>query len=271
MTSAELLRTVRRRHGLTQKQLAARARTSQAAISRIERGLVSPSVDMLANLVDLMGEELQLTAEPIDYGHDEAMLRQNLEQLPEQRIERQASWSRGMKEFQAGPSGAEEAFDPAPVVEQFARAGVDFVLIGRVAGGAHGSSYGTFDVDFAYARDRENLERIAEVLGSLGAVLRAPADVPFKLDARSLAAGANFTFSTSLGSIDILSDLAGAPPYHRLKADAMTIEVRGQPVRVASLDQLIAMKEAAGRPKDKLMATEYRKLSDIVRGAESGT
>jgi transcriptional regulator with XRE-family HTH domain len=100
MTSAELLRTVRHRHGLTQKQLAARARTSQAAISRIERGLVSPSVDMLANLVDLMGEELTLEAEPIDYGHDEAMVRQNLAHLPEQRIERQASGSRGLKELQ---------------------------------------------------------------------------------------------------------------------------------------------------------------------------
>ena len=168
------------------------------------------------------------------------------------------------------PPSVEEAFDPAPVVERFARAGVDFVLIGGVAGGAHGSSYGTFDVDLAYARDRENLERIAEVLRSLGAVLRgAPADVPFQLDARSLASGANFTFSTSLGSIDILADLAGAPRYERLKADAMTIEVRGQQIRVASLDHLIAMKEAAGRTKDKLMATEYRKLSDLVRGADS--
>ena len=100
MTSADLLKTVRRRHGLTQEQLAARARTSQAAISRIERGLVSPSIDTLASLVDLMGEELQLGAEPIDYGHDEAMLRQNLEQSPEQRIERQASGSRGLKELQ---------------------------------------------------------------------------------------------------------------------------------------------------------------------------
>ena len=93
MTSAELLRTVRRRHGLTQKQLAARARTSQAAISRIERGLVSPSVDMLANLVDLMGEELQLGAVPIDYGHDEAMLRQNLDRTVTERIDRGVAFS----------------------------------------------------------------------------------------------------------------------------------------------------------------------------------
>src|SRR6266508_2466889 len=63
MTAGELLRTVRRRHGLSQAQLAARARTSQAAISRIERGLVSPSIATLATLLDLMGEELVLDAE----------------------------------------------------------------------------------------------------------------------------------------------------------------------------------------------------------------
>jgi transcriptional regulator with XRE-family HTH domain len=62
----ELLREVRRRHGLTQRQLAARARTSQAAISRIERDVVSPSVSTLATLLDLMGEELVLGAQPID-------------------------------------------------------------------------------------------------------------------------------------------------------------------------------------------------------------
>jgi transcriptional regulator with XRE-family HTH domain len=67
-----------RRHGLTQSQLAARARTSQAAISRIERGLVSPSISTLARLLDLMGERLVLDAEQIDYGHDRALRQQNL-------------------------------------------------------------------------------------------------------------------------------------------------------------------------------------------------
>ncbi|TML54140.1 MAG: helix-turn-helix transcriptional regulator [Actinobacteria bacterium] len=76
VTAGELLRDVRRRHGLTQKQLAARARTSQAAISRIERDQVSPSVDTLTTLVDLMGERLDLVPEPIDYGHDRTLLAQ---------------------------------------------------------------------------------------------------------------------------------------------------------------------------------------------------
>jgi transcriptional regulator with XRE-family HTH domain len=97
MEAAELLRTVRRRHGLTQAQLAARARTSQAAISRIERGLVSPSVATLATLLDLMGEELALEARPIDYGHDVTLNREQLAVDPITRIERQASFSRGMR------------------------------------------------------------------------------------------------------------------------------------------------------------------------------
>jgi transcriptional regulator with XRE-family HTH domain len=93
VTPGELLRDVRRRHGLTQKQLAARARTSQAAISRIERDLVSPSVDTLASLVDLMGEELELDARPIDYGHDVTLLDQNLTRSVDERIDHGVAFS----------------------------------------------------------------------------------------------------------------------------------------------------------------------------------
>jgi len=70
------------------------------------------------------------------------------------------------------PPDAEETFDPVPVLERFARAGVDFVVIGGIAGGVHGSAFGTYDIDLAYARDRENLERIVEVLRSIDAKLR---------------------------------------------------------------------------------------------------
>jgi transcriptional regulator with XRE-family HTH domain len=76
---------------LTQQQLATRARTSQAAISRIERDLVSPSVETLAHLLDLMGEELALEGRAIDYGHDVALLDQNLRRTVSQRIDHGAS------------------------------------------------------------------------------------------------------------------------------------------------------------------------------------
>jgi transcriptional regulator with XRE-family HTH domain len=105
VTAGQLLRETRRRHGLTQSQLAARARTSQAAISRIERDLVSPSVETLTTLLDLMGEELVLEGRAIDYGHEPTLLHLNLNISPEARIERQASWSRGVRALQVGRRG----------------------------------------------------------------------------------------------------------------------------------------------------------------------
>jgi transcriptional regulator with XRE-family HTH domain len=87
VTAGELLREARRRHHLTQAQLAARARTSQAAISRIERELVSPTIAYLAELLDLMGEHLVLSTAPIDYGHNRTVLRENLTLTPTERID----------------------------------------------------------------------------------------------------------------------------------------------------------------------------------------
>ncbi|MBS1861334.1 MAG: helix-turn-helix domain-containing protein [Actinobacteria bacterium] len=63
MTSAELIRDARRRHGLSQRRLALRAGASQAWLSRIEQGKVSPSVESLDRLLSVMGESLNLQAE----------------------------------------------------------------------------------------------------------------------------------------------------------------------------------------------------------------
>ena len=155
------------------------------------------------------------------------------------------------------------------MLQALARQDVDFVVVGGLAGMALGSSYPSYDLDVAYDRSPENLERLAIALRELGATLRgAPSDVPFLLDARTLRAGANFTFDTRFGSLDIVGDASGAPSYARLRADSVTGEIAGVAVRVASIDHLIAMKEAAGRTKDKLMATEYRVLADEIRRRE---
>ena len=60
----QLVREVRRRHGLSQQRLARRCATSQRHISRIERGEVSPSVETLERLLRAMGERLELKAAP---------------------------------------------------------------------------------------------------------------------------------------------------------------------------------------------------------------
>lgn len=99
-TAGTLVREARKRHGLTQAQLAARARTSQAAISRIERDLVSPSMATLSQLLDLMGEELVLSAEPIDYGLDLTLLDETLARTPAQRLAHQVAFSRFVQRVQ---------------------------------------------------------------------------------------------------------------------------------------------------------------------------
>jgi hypothetical protein len=157
-------------------------------------------------------------------------------------------------------------FDPAPIVQALNRHEVDFVLIGGQAAILFGSARATFDIDIAYARDRQNLERLADALRELGARLRgAPDDVPLLLDAETLERGMNFTFTTRFGPLDILGEPTGAPPYAELKRAAVATEVAGSRIPAASIDHLIAMKEAAGRPQDKVDAQELRVISDELR------
>ncbi len=71
MTSGELIRDARRRHQLSQRRLALRSGASQAWISRIERGEVSPSVESLERLLLVMGESLSLGAERVEGDDDD--------------------------------------------------------------------------------------------------------------------------------------------------------------------------------------------------------
>lgn len=144
--------------------------------------------------------------------------------------------------------------------------GVDFVLIGGQAGISHGSSYPSYDLDVLYARGRDNVERLVAALEEIGVRLRgAPMDLPFVLDAKTIESGANFTFVTPYGDLDVLADAAGMPSYDELKLAAVDREVFGHVVKIASIDHLIAMKRAAGRTKDKLMVEEYIVIADEQR------
>lgn len=152
-----------------------------------------------------------------------------------------------------------------PLIEH----GVDFVLIGGQAGISHGSTYPSYDLDVIYARDRDNVARLVAALQEIGVRLRgAPPDLPFQLDVRTIENGANFTFETPYGDLDVLADAAGMRSYEDLKSESVEREVFGHLVRVASIDNLIAMKKAAGRTKDKLMVEEYIVIADRQRAAD---
>jgi transcriptional regulator with XRE-family HTH domain len=72
MTSGELIRDARHRHRLSQRRLALRSGSSQAWISRVERGEVSPSVESLDRLLLVMGERLSLGTERAPGDEDDA-------------------------------------------------------------------------------------------------------------------------------------------------------------------------------------------------------
>jgi transcriptional regulator with XRE-family HTH domain len=61
MNTGTLVRQARRRNHLSQERLARRAGTSQAFISRVERGEISPTVDTVERLLLAMGEQIGLT------------------------------------------------------------------------------------------------------------------------------------------------------------------------------------------------------------------
>ncbi|MGH2693910.1 MAG: DUF6036 family nucleotidyltransferase [Actinomycetota bacterium] len=143
------------------------------------------------------------------------------------------------------------AFDPLGALEVLSAHEIDFVLIGGLAARLHGSPTVTDDLDICHSAERDNLERLAEALRQMEAKLRvAPADVPFPLDARTLAAGANFTFSTNYGPLDCMALPAGVNGYDELSRTADRMRFDDLEVLVASIDDLILMKRAAGRPQD---------------------
>lgn len=142
-------------------------------------------------------------------------------------------------------------FDPLRALHVLNNHEVRFVLIGGFSARLHGSPSVTNDLDICCARDRENLERLATALIELHARLRgAPDDVPFILDARTFAAGDNFTFATDAGSVDILGAPSGVAGYEELVRNADRVEMDGLAIHVASVDDLIRMKRASARPKD---------------------
>lgn len=137
------------------------------------------------------------------------------------------------------------------LLQRLTEAGVDFVIVGGVAVILQASPRFTKDLDICYATRQENLDRLGEVLVGLGAKLRdVEEDLPFVPDGRSLRQAQILTLTTVDGGLDLLVEPDGSPGYPALRRRADQMDIEGIVVRVASVEDLIAMKRAAGRPQD---------------------
>lgn len=146
-------------------------------------------------------------------------------------------------------------FRPEELLRLLLEHDVRFVVIGGFAAQAHGSPSLTGDLDIVPSWDGDNLRKVADVLDSIAAVRHGvPADAPPMppLDARTLRAGSVFTLNSRFGRIDLLANPDPGFDFEMLVRNAIRVEFFGVPVLAAGLDDLIAMKRAAGRPKDRI-------------------
>lgn len=156
-------------------------------------------------------------------------------------------------------------FRPAEILEVLARHGVHYVVIGGLAATLHGAAYVTLDLDIAPAIDRANLDRLSAALRDLEARIRvvgSAEDEEFAFDhsGESLARAKVWNLATRSGYLDICVEPAGTGGYEDLRRDALTIELAGTTVTVASLADVVRSKEAAGRAKDELALPMLRRL-----------
>jgi hypothetical protein len=159
--------------------------------------------------------------------------------------------------------------DARGIMERLVSAGVDFVVIGGIAVLLHGYPRVTRDLDIVFANSTANLEALGSVLVDLNAKLRGVGEeVPFIPDRRSLQAIELLTLDTSAGWFDIHRLPRGVTSYRSLREGAERMSFGDFSVLVAGLDDLIAMKEAAGRPLDKI---DIAALEAVKRLRSEGT
>ncbi|HKH64704.1 MAG TPA: nucleotidyltransferase [Solirubrobacterales bacterium] len=138
------------------------------------------------------------------------------------------------------------------MLRRLAAAEVEFVVVGGLAVNAWGVVRGTKDVDVVVAPEPENLRHLADVAVAAGghvqqgeALLGSPISI-----ASALAEGKQVAIETDLGRLDIVQGLEGVPSYEELRPRSTEAEILGVTVAVCSVDDLKAMKKAAGRTRD---------------------
>lgn len=150
------------------------------------------------------------------------------------------------------------------VLREFQKADCDVVLIGGLALQLLGGDYMTVDVDFAFHRSHENAKKISSVLRPFNPrPVDWPEGVPFVWDDQTVFASTSMTLETDIGRVDLLAEPSGAPSYEVLRGRSQTLQIEDFTVEVASIEDLISMKIAAGRAKDLAHVEQLQSLKKL--------
>ncbi len=163
----------------------------------------------------------------------------------------------------------ERAFDPEELLRVLAEHGVNYVLIGGLAGTLHGSPYVTTVAGITPSLDPANLSRLTAALDELDARVRAPGEpegLVFDRSPEALAGVEVLNLTTLRGNLDLHFMPSGTSGYDDLRRRAVEIRLHGTRVVVAHLGDVIRSKEAAGREKDRLTLPTLRRLLARLEG-----
>jgi hypothetical protein len=153
-------------------------------------------------------------------------------------------------------------FDPLRILEVLARHEVQCVVIGAYAAVLAGVEIVTRDIDITPATDHANLERLAAALNELHAAIRVRVGEPpvrLPADARLLARTEILNLTTDAGELDITRRPSGTDGYEDLKQGAHYEPLgQGLQIAIASLEDVIRSKTAAGRAKDLATLPQLR-------------
>lgn len=146
--------------------------------------------------------------------------------------------------------------------------GVEFLVIGGVAVGYHGHIRATKDVDVVPSPEPANLARLVRTLERLDAEVEGAeeferGELPDPLDPQALALGGNWVLRTRLGRLDIMQWIGDNGLWEALSPGAIEDEIDGLPVKMVSYEDLVKLKEQAGRPED---LTDLQRLRQAREG-----
>jgi hypothetical protein len=152
-------------------------------------------------------------------------------------------------------------FDPFPLLLALHAAGARVVVIGQVAGILHGSCELTGDLDLLWDGDPTQAEAMVDAFGAAGCRLFDDEHEPVWLTPQAFGRP-KVVFESPTVSGDCCTP---ALPWGELRVAeflgrALTADEDGLLVRYLCRADLIAMREAVGRPKDLRRAAELRRL-----------